>query len=142
MEELKKNQIKNQIDQPKPVFMKDMIKKDLSEENLLAIINSDESENDANAEENQLPYVEEQKTLKKSILKLVDEADSSDGSFDLFKKRVKSAEELEKEEESYREFLLQTVSKIDKNKNSMREWLEFTNNPDSIKDENEKFLVE
>lgn len=90
----------------------------------------EEDDND-NSQETPLTHVQEQEMLKNEIKAAFkadgssDEDADSDGDGGLFQKRARTAEEIAREEEDYRNFLLENLATAENAKESMADWLNY-----------------
>lgn len=100
-----------------------------------------------------LTHFEEQEELKKAFKKALatDEGDGEeeegeeDAEGGLFTKRPKTAEQLAREEEDYRNFLLENLSKSANARESMSEWLSYKEGNGEkpvVADSEEQFLID
>lgn len=95
------------------------------------------SDSEAEEEEPQpLTHVQEQEILKAEMKKAfnaeVDEDEGDEGSFGILNVKVKTEEEIAKEEEEYRNFLLENLASSENAKLSMGEWLSYREEQDGI----------
>lgn len=88
------------------------------------------------SEEEDLPltHVQEQELLKAEMKKAFNSSskDQDDGENGLLSIRVKSEEEIHREEEEYRNFLLENLASSDNAKLSMGEWLNYREEQDGV----------
>lgn len=116
----------------KPVTLKDY-----QRERLLsgAYAQDDEDEDENQREPEPLTHVQEQEQLKREMLDAfkADALDSDSDSDGLFKARPKTAEEIAREEEEYRNFLLENLATSENAKESMSEWLSYREEKDGKK---------
>ena len=113
----------------KPVTLKDYQRERL----LSGAYAQDDEEEQVQAEP--LTHVQEQEQLKREMLDAfkADAADSDSDSDGLFKARPKTAEEIAREEEEYRNFLLENLASSENAKESMSEWLSYREEKDGKK---------
>ncbi|KAL1916494.1 uncharacterized protein VTP21DRAFT_5685 [Calcarisporiella thermophila] len=136
VENARKKWKEKQTTAEKPVRLKDYHRKVLLEDG--GII----EEEDGNA----MTHTEEQEAIRKEVTAAFhastgdgDEEDMEEEGDNFFQKRVKSKEELEEEEEAYRQFLLENMTE-DNGMEAFQEWRNYQNN--SQIDEDEKFLMD
>ncbi len=91
-----------------------------------------------------LTHYEEQEQLKNAfkIAFEEDKVENDDEEEDIFRVRPKTDEQLQREEEDYRAFLLENLSRSENARESMGEWLNYKNDPSAVADPEEKFLIE
>ncbi len=107
----------------------------------------EEEEKEFEQESSEITHVQEQEKLKKEIKAAFQaDASASDEEEDLFKKRPRSVQEIARDEEDYRNFLLENLSTADNAKESMSDWLNYragkdsSNRPEQSKDD--AFLID
>lgn len=94
-----------------------------------------EAEDEEDAEPEPLSHVQEQELLKaemKRAFKSEGAMDSESGAGDLLTIRVKTEDEIAREEEEYRNFLLENLASSDNAKLSMGEWLSYREEQDGV----------
>lgn len=116
--------------------------KDYQRERILSgkiIEQEEEYENEEEEEEQPLTHVQEQELLKAEMKKAFSFEDNNnnlpnqdDGDNNLLSIRVKSEEEIAKEEEEYRNFLLENLASSENAKLSMGEWLSYREEYDGV----------
>ena len=127
------NKVSSVSKNSKPV----MTVKDYQRERILsgtARENSDQEEEDFEAEP--LTHVQEQELLKAEMKKAfksgIEEGEEEENESGLLSIRVKGDEEIAKEEEEYRNFLLENLASSENAKLSMGEWLSYREDQDGI----------
>lgn len=115
--------------------------KDYQRERILSgkIIEQEEEYENEEEEEQPLTHVQEQELLKAEMKKAFSFEDNNnnlpnqdDGDNNLLSIRVKSEEEIAKEEEEYRNFLLENLASSENAKLSMGEWLSYREEYDGV----------
>jgi protein KRI1 len=94
-----------------------------------------EDEDEEDAEPEPLSHVQEQELLKaemKRAFKSEGAMDSESGAGDLLTIRVKTEDEIAREEEEYRNFLLENLASSENAKLSMGEWLSYREEQDGV----------
>lgn len=94
-----------------------------------------EDEYEEDAEPEPLSHVQEQELLKaemKRAFKSEGAMDSESGAGDLLTIRVKTEDEIAREEEEYRNFLLENLASSENAKLSMGEWLSYREEQDGV----------
>lgn len=121
----------------KPDSKPKMTVRDYQRERILSGKALEEAEQEELEEEEHLPltHVQEQELLKAEMKKAFsfdkEEEDNEDDS-GLLSVRVKSEEEIAREEEEYRNFLLENLASSENAKLSMSEWLSYREEQDGI----------
>ena len=87
-----------------------------------------------------MPFAKQQEQLKQDI-KDAFNFDQNDGD-DFLKVRQKTEDEVKREDEEYRAFLLENLSKNKDARESMHEWLERRDGPSKEIGENDAFLMD
>lgn len=109
------------------------------------LVDEEEEEEYYDEEEEQpLTHFEEQENLKKAFKSALEMSEDEEAD-DLFTKRPKTAEQLAKEEEDYRSFLLENLSKSENARESMGDWLSYkADNGQAMTsaDPEERFLID
>lgn len=124
---------------------------DFQRERLLSgrlLEDEDEQEQEQEPEETPLTHYEEQEQLKGEFKRALEEdADEEEGEDGLFTVRPRSADQLQREEEDYRSFLLENLSKSQNARESMGDWLSYKADqrqpaPAGAEGTEEKFLID
>jgi protein KRI1 len=95
-------------------------------------------QDEENEEEEPLTHYEEQEKLKNDFKRALANHDNEED--DLFKLRPKTAEQMAKDEEDYKAFLLENLSKSGNAVESMNQWLDFKERKNV--DPEEQFLID
>lgn len=120
----------------KPDSKPKMTVRDYQRERILSGKALKEAEGDEEEEEEEeaepLTHVQEQEILKAEMKKAFGSTNEEDGDDGLLSVRVKGEEEIAKEEEEYRNFLLENLASSENAKLSMGEWLSYREEQDGV----------
>lgn len=109
-------------------------------------LHSEESNGEEADFDRPMTHYEEQEQLKREFKLALDGGeDESDEAEEIFRKRPKTAEQQAKEEEDYRAFLLENLSKSENARESMGDWLSYKADQKGTKtsvDPEEQFLID
>lgn len=137
----RKNQ--NQIKDKRPKPAKAVTLKDYHRERVLSGKVLDGSDSESESEQAPLTHVQEQELLKAEMKKAFNSGDAESDDDDhthnsLLQKREKTEDEIFKEEEEYRNFLLENLSTSVNAKESMNEWLSYREERDGKSEKDSK----